>query len=144
VGLPSRQRFLSTNPKGIIYGTLTQGELNNYLEVLSAGVESRKQEIKASWPAAASTFQQLVATEVGLPESAVTRALPPETNEYLSQIKARVAFAKTFANYPISFEEIEIDKLVASQRSMSYRVRMNNGCCAGSAVRFPRPRPRSQ
>jgi hypothetical protein len=100
----------------LMYGTLTQGELNNYLELVSADGEDRKQEIKASWPAAAATFQQLVATEVGLPESVVARAVPPEMNEYLNQIKANAAFAKTFANYPISFEEVEIDKLVAGQR----------------------------
>jgi len=100
----------------LMYGTLTQGELNNYLEVVSADGEDRKQEIKRSWPAAAAAFQQLVATEAGLPESIVTRAMPPEMNNYLNQIRADSAFAKTFANYPISFEEVEIDKLVAGQR----------------------------
>src|SRR5882762_2034420 len=100
----------------LMYGTLTQGELNNYLELVSADSEDRKQEIKRSWPVAAGTFQQLVATEAGLPESVVARAVPPEMNEYLNYIRNDSAFAKTFANYPISFEEVEIDKLVAGQR----------------------------
>ena len=100
----------------LIYGTLTQGELNNYLEIVSADSEDRKQEIKHSWPAAAEAFQQLVATEAGLPESVGTKALPPEMNDYLHHISTDPAFAKSFANYPISFECVEIDKLVAGQR----------------------------
>lgn len=100
----------------LMYGTLTQGELNNYLDVVSADAEQRKQEIKSSWPAAAAAFQELVATETGLPESIVTRGLPAELNEYLNSVRADSAFTKSFANFPISFEEVEIDKLVAGQR----------------------------
>src|ERR1700756_2396658 len=100
----------------LMYGTLTQGELNNYLDVVSCDAEQSKQEIKRSWPAAAAAFQHLVATEVGLPESVVTRRLPPEVNDYLNDLRADSAFAKTFANFPTTFEEVEIDKLVAGQR----------------------------
>lgn len=102
----------------LIYGTLTQGELNNYLELVSADPEKRKEQIKQSWAAAAAAFQELVATEAGLPESVGTRPLPPELDEYLQQIRADARFTKTFANYPISFEEVEIDKLVAGQRTV--------------------------
>src|SRR6266478_1128690 len=99
----------------LIYGTITQGELNNYLEIVSADSDDRKQEIKRSWPAAAAAFQQLVATEAGLPESIATQTLPPEMNDYLHRITIDPAFAKTFANYPLSFEYVEIDKLIAAQ-----------------------------
>jgi hypothetical protein len=102
----------------LMYGTLTQGELNNYLEIVSSDSDQRKQEIKRSWPAAAAAFQQLVANEAGLPESIATKTLPPEMNDYLHHIRTDPAFAKTFANYPISFEYVEIDKLIAGQRTV--------------------------
>jgi hypothetical protein len=102
----------------LIYGTLTQGELNNYLDIVSADSEDRKQEIKRSWPVAADAFQNLVASEAGLPESVATSALPPEMDDYLRNVRKNPAFAKTFANYPISFEYVEIDKLVAGQRTV--------------------------
>jgi hypothetical protein len=102
----------------LIYGTLTQGELNNYLEIVSADSEDRKQEIKSSWSAAAATFQELVANEAGLPESIANKSLPPEMDDYVQKVIADPAFAKTFANYPVSFEDVEIDKLVAGQRTV--------------------------
>ncbi len=102
----------------LMYGTLTQGELNTYLELVSADSDNKKQEIKRSWPAAASAFQQLVATEAGLPESIATQPLPPEINDYLQRITTDPAFAKTFANYPLSFGYVEIDKLIAGQRTV--------------------------
>ncbi len=102
----------------LIYGTLTQGELNNYLDIVSADSEDRKQEIKRSWQAAAAAFQELVANEAGLPETVATKALPQEMNDYLQHIRTNPAFAKTFANYPISFEYVEIDKLIAGQRTV--------------------------
>jgi hypothetical protein len=99
----------------LLYGTLTQLELNNYLEALS-DTEERKQEIKHLWPAATAAFQQLAATEEGLPESAETRPLNGAWNDYLAGVRGNPAFARTFANVPISFAEVEIDKLVAGQR----------------------------
>ncbi|SRR5581483_631091 len=88
----------------LIYGILTQGELNNYLEVVSADTEDKKQEIKRSWPAAADAFQNLVATGEALPESIATSALPAKMDDYSQKVRQNPAFAKTFANYPISFE----------------------------------------
>jgi hypothetical protein len=99
----------------LLYGTLTQLELNNYLEVVS-DPEERKQEIKRLWPAATAAFQKLAADEAGLPESIETRPLNGKWDDYLAGIRKNPAFAKTFANLPISFAEVEIDKLVAGQR----------------------------
>jgi hypothetical protein len=82
-------------------------ELNNYLEAVS-DTEERKQEIKRLWPAATAAFQGLVAGEPGLAESIETRPLDAAFNDYLAGIKREPAFAKTFANFPISFEEVEI------------------------------------
>lgn len=100
----------------LMYGTLTQLELNNYLEVVSADADDRKLEIKHSWPAATGAFQEIVSAGIGPPESIETRPLSSTLDSYLNGIRANPSFAKTFANYPISFEEVEIDKLVAGQR----------------------------
>jgi|HubBroStandDraft_1064217.scaffolds.fasta_scaffold00144_33 hypothetical protein len=99
----------------LMYGALTQLELNNYLEAVS-DTEERKQEIKRLWPAATAAFQELVAAEPGLSEAIETRPLKAGLNDYLAGIRKDPGFAKTFANFPISFEEVEIEKLVAGQR----------------------------
>jgi hypothetical protein len=99
----------------LLYGTLTQLELNNYLEVVS-DTEERKQEIKRLWSAATAAFQELPAAEAGLPESIETRPLAGKWDEYLAGIRRNPAFARTFANFQISFAEVEIDKLIAGQR----------------------------
>jgi hypothetical protein len=111
---PSSVRHLA-----LIYGTLTQGELNNYLDLVSADSEERKEQIKQSWAASAVAFQDLVAAEAGLPESVTTKPLAPELDGYLHQITADARFTKSFANFPISFEAVEIDKLVAGQRTVN-------------------------
>jgi hypothetical protein len=99
----------------LLFGTLTQLELNNYLEIVS-DKEARKQEIKRMWPAATAAFQELAATETNVAESIETRPLDGAWNDYLTGIRTNPAVAKTFANIPISFAEVEIDKLVAGQR----------------------------
>ena len=99
----------------LLYGSLTQMELNTYLEVVS-DAEARKQEIKRLWLASTEAFQKLAAAEAGLPESIEVRPLDGKWDEYLAAVRKNPAFAKTFANAPISFAEVEIDKLVAGQR----------------------------
>jgi hypothetical protein len=48
----------------LLFGTLTQLELNNYLEIVS-DTEARKQEIKRMWPAATAAFQELAGSGNG-------------------------------------------------------------------------------
>ncbi len=101
-----------------MYGAVTQIELNGFLDANSIDTEERKLEIKTDWLAAAECFQELVNTEVGIPDTISTRHLPSEAATFLLELRRNPAFNKTFSNFPLSFEEIEIDKIVASQRTV--------------------------
>jgi hypothetical protein len=110
-------------PRGLrrlryMYGAVTQIELKNFLEIQSVDSESRKQEIRTAWQAAVATFEELRRAEAGVPETIATRPLSAEHAGAAETLRADASFANTFSNYPCSFEEVEIDKLVASQRSV--------------------------
>jgi hypothetical protein len=110
-------------PRGLrrlkyMYGAVTQIELKNFLEVASVDTEERKQEIRAAWSSAIERFEELRQGEAGLPDTIATRGLSAEYQQRAQQLRGDASFANTFSNFPYSFEEVEIDKLVASQRSV--------------------------
>ena len=100
-----------------MYGAVTQIELNGFLEANSIDTEERKREIKKHWLAAAECFQDLVNTEAGIPSTISTRPLPSEAADFLLELGRNPAFNKTFSNFPLSFEEVEIDKIVADLKN---------------------------
>jgi hypothetical protein len=101
-----------------MYGAVTQIELKSFLEVASVDTEQRKQEIRATWPSAIARFEELRREEEGLPDAITTRSLPVEQQQRAEQLRNDASFASTFSNFPYTFEEVEIDKLVASQRTV--------------------------
>jgi uncharacterized protein (DUF849 family) len=101
-----------------MFGAVTQIELNNFLDLTSIDTEDRKREIKAAWPAAAEVFQRLRQDEAGAPDRIEARPLGAEHNARLAALRADPVFVNTFSNYPYSFEEVEIDSLVACQRTV--------------------------
>src|SRR6266478_5231253 len=114
---------VQTVPRGLrrlkyMYGAVTQIELKNFLEVASVDTEERKQKITATWPSAIERFEELRRDEAGLPDTIATRGLSAEYQQRAEQLRGDASFANTFSNFPYSFEEVEIDKLVASQRSV--------------------------
>lgn len=98
-----------------MYGAVTQIELNGFLEMNSIDSEERKHQVKASWLEAAEAFRRIVATEAGVADRVSCR---PITSEGAEEITSRLSTDPTFSNFPISFEEVEIDNLVASQRTV--------------------------
>jgi hypothetical protein len=120
---PSAPKPAATGPSSFrrllyMYGAVTQIELNNFLLGNSVDSEERQQEIKTQWLNAAEAFQQTVNDEAGLAESITTQPLGAELSGVVEDIRNNPAFTKTFSNYPLSFEEIEIDRIVASQRTV--------------------------
>ena len=101
-----------------MYGAVTQIELNNLLENTSIDTEERKNQIKADWIKAAEVFQNLVNTEGGIPDTISAKPLPSEATDVITTLRQSPAFIKTFANFPVTFEEVEIDKVVAGQRTV--------------------------
>jgi hypothetical protein len=113
----------STVPRGLrrlkyMYGTVTQIELKNFLDVNSVDTLQRRQEIRVAWQAAVERFTELRRTEAGAPETIASRPIATEYDARAKTLREDAAFVNTFSNYPFSFEEVEIDKLVASQRSV--------------------------
>jgi len=101
-----------------MYGAVSQVELNGFLETNSVDGEERKREIKTRWLQAAERFQRLVASESGIAETAQSRSLGPEAAGFIHGLSQNRAFSGTFSNFPLSFEEVEIDKMVAGQRTV--------------------------
>ncbi len=100
-----------------MYGAVTQIELKSFLDIYSVDSDQQKREIKASWPAAAEHFEELRRAETGVSEAIVTRPLSPE-DVRVENLRSDPLFVDTFSNYPYSFEEVEVDKLVACQRTV--------------------------
>ncbi len=118
VGAPAAQAPAAYRRLLYMYGAVTQIELNGFLEGNSIDTEDRKREIKSKWREAAENFQDLVRAEAGLPDTVSARPLPKEATGFLDELQTSSAFKETFSNYPLSFEEVEIDKIVASQRTV--------------------------
>jgi len=79
---------------------------------------ARKQEIRAAWAAAVERFEELRRLEAGMPDGIATQQLSVENALRAEELRRDASFVSTFSNYPISVEEVEIDKLVASQRTV--------------------------
>src|SRR5713226_630545 len=99
-----------------IFGAVTQIELKNFLEINSVDSAARKQEIKVAWSSAVERFEELRHVEAGAPNAVGSRALSPQYLDRTEALRSDASFANSFSSYPFSFEEVEIDKLVASQR----------------------------
>jgi hypothetical protein len=101
-----------------LYGAVTQIELKNFLDFNSIDTDQRKREIKAIWPTAAGRFAQLSREEAGVADTINSRSVRREDNFRVEALREDPGFISTFSNYPYSFLEVEIDKLVASQRTV--------------------------
>jgi len=104
-----------------MYGAVTQIELKGFLDLNSVDSEERKREIKLAWPAAAERFEALRRSEVGLAETIDIQPLSTEgATRRAEELRADPVFVSTFSNYPYSFAEVEIDKLIACQRTVHH------------------------
>jgi hypothetical protein len=112
LGPPTFKRLL------YMYGAVTLSELNTFLDAESIETDERKQEIRARWREAAARFQALTEAEAGIPDTVTTRPLPPEAEPYVAEVRTSPALANTFSNFPLTFELVEIDKIVAGQRTV--------------------------
>lgn len=99
-----------------LYGAVTQAELNNFLETNAVDGEDTKAGIRADWREAAELFQSLVQAEAGVADTVESRPLAASAESFVQRLRQTPTFIKTFADYPLSIEEVEIDRLVAPQR----------------------------
>jgi hypothetical protein len=101
-----------------MFGAATPAELNGFLDTLSIDDEERKSGIKNAWAGAADHFAELRRTEQGEPESITTRRLEPSADSRLATLATERSFVSTFSHCPFTFEEVELSKIVASQRTV--------------------------
>lgn len=74
--------------------------------------------MRSNWRDAAAIFQSLTRSETGLADGVETRNIPDTARSFVQELQASQAFVGTFSNYPIVIVEAEIDKIIASQRSV--------------------------
>lgn len=101
-----------------MFGAVTQIELKGFLDMNSVDSDTRKREIKVAWANATDHFEEIRRTQSGEAEAIETKLLDPEADVRLKAVAVDPVFAETFSNYPYTFEEVEIARLVACQRSV--------------------------
>lgn len=107
-----RQRYL--------YGFAPQAEVFHHVRTQALESEvARWPEILTSWTALQPTISALAERERGLAETIQLAPLPPDCQPTVNAICADPLFQKTFAHHAISFQMVEVDKLIAAQRSVN-------------------------
>ncbi len=102
-----------------LFGFAGQAEVSVYLRTQAAKEEAvRIPEIMDAWAQSQSRVQHLLSSEAGAAESILIDDLPTEKAEYVQRIKNSDLFQKTF-QHQIVFASVEIDKLVAAQRTVN-------------------------
>lgn len=103
-----------------LYAFATQGEIVNHVRTQAIEEESgRIEDILQSWQALQARVQTIMAHEAGLADQGVIEPIPDEHSNYISEIENDPLFKRTFSLVPTSFGIVEIDRLVAAQRSVN-------------------------
>jgi len=107
-----RQRYL--------FAFATQAEVLHHLRTQALEEESdRLPEIIRAWSSLQPRVDDLVQRESGLADTIRAAPLPDEYRPRLEAFASDPLFRKTFSTLPISFGLVEIDKLVAPQRTVN-------------------------
>jgi len=103
-----------------LYAVATQGEVTQHIRTQTAVEESeRLPEILAAWQTLQPSVQQLVQAEAGLADTQAPEAIGNEHASVLQAIRENELFQKSFSMLPHTFGIVDIDKLVAAQRSVN-------------------------
>jgi len=103
-----------------LYAFAGQAEIVNHIRTQALEEEAKRlPDILAAWEKQRRRVADLMNVEIGVPEQIRIQEIPKECNSRISNIGNDELFKKTFGNYPISFRMVEIDKLVAAQRTVN-------------------------
>lgn len=117
-----------------LFAFATQAEVLRHVRSETAAEDrGRVAEILDAWQNRQARVLVLVEREAGLPDRMRTEPLPPETQERLARIAAHPLFQKTFQEHPVTFEFVDLDTLVAPQRTV------NLAYARGLAAALPTP-----
>lgn len=98
----------------------TQAEVQHHLRTQAVEEESQRlPDILLAWNELQPKVANLLQNETGLADSMQVNEIPEEYRKELEAIAAEPLFQKTFSNLPTGFALVEIDKLVAPQRTVN-------------------------
>jgi hypothetical protein len=107
-----RQRYL--------YAFATQAEVIHHVRTQAVIEEVRRlPEILAGWELLQPRVAVLVEHESGIADHTPLETIPTEYNPLLNELAGDALFQKTFSGVPTGFALVEIDKLVAPQRTVN-------------------------
>src|SRR5439155_19311236 len=98
----------------------TQAEVHHHIRTQALQEEVvRLPELMRTRDQLQSKVAGLLNQEAGVAEKIRVSKIPDVYDSKLKAFAADPLFQKTFSNYPISFALVEIDKLVAAQRTVN-------------------------
>jgi len=103
-----------------LYAFATQAEVLQHIRTQALDNEKSTQaQIMESWEKLQPRVLQMLSDETGLAETIQVQAIPPEYEPILQQYGANPLFQRNFSNLPTCFAIVEIDKLIAAQRTVN-------------------------
>lgn len=103
-----------------LFAFATQREVLRYVRTEGLKTErARLPQLMERWSALQPRVRTLVEKEVGVAEGIGVRPIPEQWQALVDQVAQQPLFQKTFQNLPVSFEVVEVDKLVAAQRAVN-------------------------
>lgn len=103
-----------------LFAFATQAEVLNHIRTQALEEDAtRRDEILRAWGALQPRVAGLIEGEAGLPDRIALSDLPEEHRAQLEAFATDPLFQKTFSGLPISFAVVEVDKLVAPQRTVN-------------------------
>jgi hypothetical protein len=103
-----------------LYAFATQSEVTNYIRTQAIPDESaRLDKFLRRWSELQIRVQQLVQTEAGIADTITISELPPDHEAQVERYTTDKLFKRTFSGLPIVIGIVEIDKLVAAQRTVN-------------------------
>jgi hypothetical protein len=99
-----------------LMGAMTRNEVQSYVRSLCVDAEvARLPEILISWRSASARFNEIVAAD---PYQAPATGPILDLDDDLAALSNDALFQSTFSQLPTSFAMVEVDKLIAPQRSL--------------------------
>ncbi len=103
-----------------LYAFAPQAEVMNHLRTQAlSGENSQVPKLLGYWTLLQSRIGKLMQDEAGLAETIEVDEIPREFEPKLEAFLRDNLFQKTFSHLPISFRLVEIDKLIAAQRTVN-------------------------
>jgi len=121
-----------------LYAFATQAEVSQHIRTQAIPDEAvRAPQILAAWAQLQPRVASLVADEAGLPDTIQVEGVPNAFEAQLQEYATDPLFQRTFSGLPIKFAVVEIDKLVAGQRTvhLDYAERLRRALPAALTIR---------